>query len=1412
MKEQRRQGKNVVYLSVNQDLMYVCQNDDKSWRECTANDKKKSILLTVRSFQAFQGLDDKNVSLEVWIKSEENKPYSKSQIDLYINGQKKIKTPPHFENDDEEEEQQSLSAILVAQIDNTYHDEDTDTDKDKNKDIAAFEKTAAIESIFNIVNQLEPAAKAAFYKAIQKHIYNDDDDDDNSVKNIVTAYDSLADVERRKQLLNMDTPTDLKKARAEETTEEKTAKSAVKKLQKTESAIQQAIIREKLGDKAAWKNIINAIPVDPINGNNIFAQPVSTVETDYPRHEDLRQAMSRDICHYRYVAPKGSGGAQESGPQGGWYIGCYQTPDGRIHTQRVMMKREKKFHKNIIESLCGRLKTELVNIDQDYAAATYLVRDPTTKATGENTYAVSIAFDGFTEAHKLAGVETRPKAAGSKQSFGDAKKIFDKIQKLQDTPENYTGFEEALLGGWWTRDNDVHTANIGANTQLKRFLNIDHAGGMRKLEPKAHPNRHGPWENLKLVARGEATPHAPEYPSALRNSQRMADVIKRCTNRMTFAKITAIVDEEISKAAENFKDDPKEFRKFNERIGIKSTLPHDTEIAKYAQEAKEFLHEMMYARLINMRQYGNEIELSLCFEYSKEERKFVLRHPEKLKQFIRENPNYCLHHKHHFRGQSHGENRSAAYHYFHNKFGTGAELEALLKEKTKEVLNEKDTVGVTPFLTNDIVGESAISVPQRAQNYITRLLLIKQILEDGKITIDLDDDKEKESNLFNENPFKDKIDELIHFLASYSTDLAQQPGAKRQHLIQICDDAYTTIQRVYETLGFEKNYKDNVALSAKIKIYDILHDLQEKGSGPALMKEFNSCNKKNNGQIKELLDKHFKSFSIETSAFTATLHEAAERIDTLATNIHYNKQRRANRMVIEKKRQSLEKIVKSLVALAQEEQRNQEKNAVDANAENAAEDAAAEDAAAGEKTIAMHTLVTKTTKNKLNSEQFNNIGEKREYLAEATPLKYSEEKTFLKQAAEHFNTDEQLAQNVVPESKIQVRAEKQQSKLGEAATENKAILLENPMATREGKAGAVIIKENSTTTMVDFEDPKHSFKKLLADILATELSHYFSADDPDTLRKHAENYINALQNRFPPELVTKENLQRDLIAPIKKDKAIHSHAVTKFFSTTSSIADSVYNKFQKKFQDEIAWKPEYITWAYIWMQTLKAEGHKAENMYIENTHGNAEFARLFLILVCAEAGGEHYQHRANLTRYNFNVTRDDILRMRDIIHNPANSLHAKVMNNKIINFQQIEREFEQKASALVAPEELAVLIDDIDNYLYPPKHAENENNNDANAQNENEDEDEDENVDVDEDEDEDENENVDERLQQEKQQLQQYSERLEKLDPQGKYIQLYSNISAQLTRRINEIDARLKVISSNVVQRTESYHNNNSNA
>lgn len=1069
-------------------------------------------------------------------------------------GQRTIRIFPIKEHAELEEQ---AKKILKKEAAASSQQEANDPQSLKNKLLAQVneggkKQEMALNSLFRIIEQMEPEAILAFYQALKRQAATNNLSFDSEM-----PFDKITEAYLKLNAATL----------SQNINEIKKAKAAIKHpdFQKELAAVQNQIKLNPANPSQTFSDILDEIPKDPLSHVNIFSQPIPMMGLKKPNHEDIRKHMSRDLRHYRYVAPKGDSGAQAAGPLGGWYIGCYQTTDGRIHTQRFMVKRENEYNKNITESICGRLKSSLVNAEQDYSAGTYLARKSNTAATGENTYAVSIAFDGFKESHQLAGFDKRVKMAGTKKKFfdGAARKIFAAIEKMHK--KQHKGLEEALIAAWWTGDKDVHTGNIGYNSL--RFLSIDHAGGLEDLGLKIHPGRDGLLQNALRVFRThpEPTYHAAEYSSEIRNGEQMATAIKRATNQMSTEKLKELINEEIDSAAYNYRDDPDVFKKFAIRSSVPEAFLQGKDIDQQAAITKEHLYNTMHARLVNLRQYGKEIELSLCFEYKKpsntlfyKKGEFVVKDPEKLAQFIRENPNYSLGDKHHFRGESNGHALTTAYHQTHNrlKYTSGNKLEELLAREREKVFAEEDKFGIRPFLANDF---KILDLRERATNYIARFNLIKEILIN--------------ENVHNTNPYKGKIDELLEFLDRYKS------GVTTQHLTQICDEAYNVIQRIFETL--DRNNNNNAELLAKLKVYETL-------SG-----------------------KNLDTFTIDNSAYTLAIKSAAEQLESKLTNAQFNALQRDE--IIEDKK-TIETVVKQLSSLADEKNETQT-------------------------TIPQIQTTLANLEERLTQAPPQT---KQEYLTSVHSLSKKDELSFLDQGADYFHQDRTKAQD-------NVHATVTTPIIENIATENTAILLDNPTAV--GKAGAVMINEGGQIKLFDFENPAISF----ASILAKTLLHHVVMSDHSPVSEEKlreiikENYINLLQDKNPPQLISKDNFNEFLL----KNSQFNLKASSGFFKTSQAdLKNTLYKTFEKEVASHHA---DLLSWATIWIKTLEAQGSQAKDMFLEGSSGNTEFARLFLILVCAKGEGLSNLKSANRTGYEFNITEHEIQLMRNHLAGKASS-------------------------------------------------------------------------------------------------------------------------------------------------------------
>lgn len=1248
-KAQAMHGKDSIYLSITNDLIFVREKEKGKWSECEVGYQGSSddiVKLSVRALNQYH-LYQKNKKssgetpedLREWLKTN-SAAYSTAQIELSVNRKKREGIPKPFDPANPD----CLGSALLAEMKESG-------EKHKN----------AVDSLFQMIAPMEAAAKAAFYMALAP--YDKDPSRQADYQKIIDAYKRLsiaqAQIEKAKQQLGFFTATEKKSSKTEKIREQLNAalKEETEALALFDEDTKKFIasIREKIESSSVdWQAVMNAIPADPLNQTNLFAQPIPLIDHNNPRQEDIRQKMSRDIRNYRYIAPKGAGGAQESGPQGGWYLGCYKTPDGKIHTQRFMIKRENQYSKNIIESLSGRLKAGLVNTDKDYSACTYLVRDPSKAAIGKNTYAVSIAFEEFTETHKLVdGVTSRIRMAGTKKAVaeavgyeGDALAVFKKIGELHSS--GFDGLEQALIAAWWTGDNDVHSGNIGVGKKMKRFLAIDHAGSMKALSLTVHP-KHVVLHNLKNLIRRhpEPTYHAAEYSSALRNSPEMVDILKRCANNMTAAKIKLLVEDEINTAVKHLRDDPDEFKRFAERIGVPKAFLLDKNIDKCAKSAKKFLNEIMYARLTDMRKYANEIELSLCFEFDKKKNKFVLKNPEKLEQFIRENPNYCLNMEHRFRGKSEKKSRHAS----------EKQLEKLLQTKTQEVLGQKELLGISTLLTKDF----AIPIPDRAENYITRLRLIQQIMKD--------------ENVLENNPYKDKINELIEFLNVYQSGSPKELQAKKLHLIQACDEAYATIKLVYQTLNLE--HDKPAELAAKVKIYEILNTHY---NSPELLSEYAKhklvlpiddithkyINDEANENLKKILDKQLKieTFSFDQCAFTQAVKNASLKVEKLATHIHFDVKRKKDIDEIADEQKTIEGLTQQLASLA--DRKGENKDTINQAAQHAEKAKKELEPKPAEQTLSQQT-----------------------YLSTTRELTKQKDKTFQEQAADYFQQKTAI-------DHFHAESHSQTAKLGATVTEDKAILLDNPTTTT--KTGAIIINEGGRVQLTDFGNIELSYANLLAKILISQ--NYVRGVLQEDLRKYIqEKYIDVLHNQIPPEAVSKENLQQLLIKPLMKNNQFHLTLPTsiQLFNRTGSFSGNILSQLNKMAK----WDPRSIAWALDELNALDPKGDLAKNLQIQKMGDNPEHARLFLLLLCVRGANPE---KANFIQYKFKITDADITRMRDIIENKDNPLHKSVMNY-VVDFKGIREDFTQEKTSFAAPRALMTLLKNIQGHLSQSHHG-----------------------------------------------------------------------------------------------------------
>ncbi len=723
-------------------------------------------------------------------------------------------------------------------------------------------------------------------------------------------------------------------------------------------------------------------------------------------------------------------------------------------------------------------------------------------------------------------------------------------------------------------------------------------------------------------------------------SEEMANIIKHATVETSSAKIKNNIDNRIDHALITYINDIDGFKQFAMRSSVPEQILQEKTIDECAKITKQYLYQSMSERLMKVRQYSKEIELSLCFEYKKPKSgilytrsEFIVKDPVKLKRFIQENPNYSLGAQHVFRFEDNGKIMELSS-YQNNQ------LENFLYQERINVQIDENSMSLYGLIKEDFKNP-AMDINARLKNYIVRLTFIQNIMMD--------------KDIFKSNPYQSKINELIDLIGGHNQDAAPF------YLIQLCDEAYTVINRTFETLDSTNNNLDE--LYVKIKIYEKL-----------------------NG-----------------SSYIKAIKSAVLALETEAPNVIYNT---GLKNILLEKQKTLNTIVDRISQLDNE--------LVDAETIQQIKES-----------FERIDAVLKPT---------HETQSKQQYFTSVHELQKNGNSSFLDQGADYFQTPRNEAINNVRATAEPI--------ITNIVTQDTAIILNNPTA-KNYKAGAVMIKQGGDIKIFDFENPEISFSSLLAKLLlnTVERNDHSPFTQEDLSRYIKEKYINVLQNTKNPQLISKENLNNILLDLFRKNDETYKLKIPPFnFFKTSNVdlAAYIYDKFEAQVKSH---RQDLLSWAMIWMSTLEAQGKQAKDMYIEGSSGNTEFARLFLILVCAKGEGLSNLASANQTGYKFDITENDISLMREVIKTKDTSA--------------------DKINQLAGQRELNQLLIQINGHLTQPV------DNDLKS------------------------------LEEMKKQYVRDQSLLKNLDSQGKYVQLYGDLPLKLILKIEEIDKKLDQLRNN---------------
>ncbi|HSW68763.1 MAG TPA: hypothetical protein VLI69_01225 [Gammaproteobacteria bacterium] len=225
----------------------------------------------------------------------------------------------------------------------------------------------------------------------------------------------------------------------------------------------------KLVERATFRGL----GVSDHTNTAILDRPVQMLPAKPKTKVELSEHLSRDMNDYLFVKDKG-GGAKRPGEFGGEYVCLYATENDKheldLDLQRMLIKKDTAGNKhNIAEFVASEILTEIID---DGAASVFYLRSPWNKqgvphtpqqmkasdATGDNTYVVSVFFDGFTDLYKdlyardkipkinifyngiqnLVAAENDFKALGNPELdilIDQLKAIYDEDKKRERAPE-----------------------------------------------------------------------------------------------------------------------------------------------------------------------------------------------------------------------------------------------------------------------------------------------------------------------------------------------------------------------------------------------------------------------------------------------------------------------------------------------------------------------------------------------------------------------------------------------------------------------------------------------------------------------------------------------------------------------------------------------------------------------------------------------------------------------------------------------------------------------------------------------------------------------------------------------------------------------------------------------------------------
>jgi ankyrin repeat protein len=447
-------------------------------------------------------------------------------------------------------------------------------------------------------------------------------------------------------------------ANLKEATYKDQKKSAVKAaLTKVYQQIQTRAAHQQLPKQADMHKVLEDLCTSPQGCiGNLFTAPLVKLESKHeePTPLELRHAFQSNIniADCLYVSSK-SGGANDPGRYGGNYLLCYQTADGKIHSQIIFFKQATdhglaNHRENIAEVIAGHIMNGIVG---NHAAAIMLAMpNKELMKAGSNpeaTYVGSLFFKDFSDFHTAAHQAiNRPAGKRGKAAYGGQEINHSLLGNPYFQPGfirlaetfNVTNLSRALMANLLVGNYQIHTQNGGLArlTGEKQPVTFDFGGAFRrrfvtrnfkaKEQPGQFPKAVQPYQ---AEGRKYNAAYLLAFPKEIRESKAFIDGIDDVANFNSDRlreHINAAVDYQV-----RYYGIAAFIKHFAQALDTTQQELDFTHIAfdenAQLEATKNFLYNRLFARQLSLRRFSLQQKLG---------------HPDYDHAELRErNPIYC---------------------------------------------------------------------------------------------------------------------------------------------------------------------------------------------------------------------------------------------------------------------------------------------------------------------------------------------------------------------------------------------------------------------------------------------------------------------------------------------------------------------------------------------------------------------------------------------------------------------------------------------------------------------------------------------------------------------------------------------------------------------------------------------------